>query len=324
MEAVSTETPYVLLDIKGAFDGLTAKEKLYAHHISEASWMGSLATVFQISAESPALFRYFVRMFSAASVADMRARVESDQPSMVVAFDALTDSAAQVLGNMGNYLSFGDSKFVPSCPQAHLAPLCTFLEATYMLDGKMDASLLDSVYCLDHNVKSLGLPPNGVSTYYGGAPYPTEEEIDIVDNYLNTKKTGDHCYNTRVFRAEKRPGWTPAPGALELRVAAADTNFRQCVVHKGVEIHTVRGDYAPAMGACAAAIEAAVEHAANPNQVTMLEKYAEHFRTGDIVAHKDAQRSWIKDIGPVVETNIGFVESYRDPKVCQRRRECLP
>jgi dipeptidyl-peptidase III len=34
----------------------------------------------------------------------------------------------------------------------------------------------------------------------------------------------------------------------------------------------------------------------------------------DIEVHKDSQRAWVRDKGPIVESNIGFIESYLDPK----------
>ena len=67
------------------------------------------------------------------------------------------------------------------------------------------------------------------------------------------------------------------------------------------------------MNEVVANLEKAEAHTANENQKEMIQNYVEHFKYGDVEKHKDSQRNWIKDIGPVVETNIGFIETYLDP-----------
>lgn len=57
----------------------------------------------------------------------------------------------------------------------------------------------------------------------------------------------------------------------------------------------------------------AAENAADENQKKMQLAYVKSFEEGSLEAFKDAQRYWIRDKGPMVESNIGFVETYRDP-----------
>ena len=53
-------------------------------------------------------------------------------------------------------------------------------------------------------------------------------------------------------------------------------------------------------------------YSSNEHQSKMHEAYIQHFTNGDLNLHKTSQRHWIKDVGPIIETNIGFVETYLD------------
>lgn len=40
----------------------------------------------------------------------------------------------------------------------------------------------------------------------------------------------------------------------------------------------------------------------------MLKDYVGSFESGDVGLHKEGSRKWVKDVGPVVESYIGFVK----------------
>ncbi len=61
-------------------------------------------------------------------------------------------------------------------------------------------------------------------------------------------------------------------------------------------------------------LEQALPYAANETQASMLRNYISHYRSGSIETHKESQRDWIRDKGPVVETNMGWIETYIDPE----------
>jgi len=58
----------------------------------------------------------------------------------------------------------------------------------------------------------------------------------------------------------------------------------------------------------------ALKYVANDTQRKMLENYIESYQTGSIETHKNSQREWIRDKGPIVESNMGWIETYIDPE----------
>ncbi len=82
----------------------------------------------------------------------------------------------------------------------------------------------------------------------------------------------------------------------------------------GAKIKLVYGDYSREMSIISQYSEKAAECASEGTQREMHLAYAKAFHNGSMKAYKDSQRLWIKDIKPTVECNMGFVETYRDPK----------
>jgi dipeptidyl-peptidase-3 len=193
---------------------------------------------------------------------------------------------------------------VPSLPAA-------VFETIVKASGSSGAARLllsatDKIYSLHSSVLQLGMTDSSAMTSYYSSNM-RKADVEVVQRWITASLPADSSYNTRIF---KNPD-----GSMELRVAAAD--FRDGGKHsfEGRSIRLIYGDpaFVPSLNLVAKYIDAAKAHAANDNQLEMLTKYSAHFRQGDITLHKASQVAWVKDVGPAVECNLGFIESYRDP-----------
>lgn len=145
----------------------------------------------------------------------------------------------------------------------------------------------DKIYSLTANERELSLPPKGVSTYY--SENITQEDIDFVQDYLNEKNINP--YNTRL--------WKLSDDTYELRYAAVKEISGE-VSYKDKTIKFA-SDFSEPLQKVVESLDKAIPYAANDNQKQMLLKYIDSFNNGSIEDHKDSQRWWIKDKGPVVE-----------------------
>lgn len=97
------------------FNTLTEKEKNYAHCMSKASWAGAPIVSKQVSPESNQIITYFIIQFREIPVEDARKilRAHFSEPDI----DGFFNYVGMLFGNSGNYVSFGDRKFIPRTPK---------------------------------------------------------------------------------------------------------------------------------------------------------------------------------------------------------------
>eukprot|EP00747_Dinoflagellata_sp_TGD_P165708 gnl/TRDRNA2_/TRDRNA2_187394_c0_seq1.p1 gnl/TRDRNA2_/TRDRNA2_187394_c0~~gnl/TRDRNA2_/TRDRNA2_187394_c0_seq1.p1 ORF type:complete len:838 (-),score=237.02 gnl/TRDRNA2_/TRDRNA2_187394_c0_seq1:60-2573(-) len=303
MYLVSKEVPLLKLSCSDAFKKLTLREKNYAHHMSQASWLGAKICLEQTSPEARKIFEMFQLAFSEKSYD----KVEHEDEEEKTAF---YNYVINFYGNLGNYLSFGDRKFIPRIPSETFEAILFKHAKKLKVRGKKKAvedlwkAVKVAVYSLDAKSKNLGKPHEAVSTYYIGDV--TSEDVEFISKFMEEKKL--EAWNTRLAK--------DAEGNLEIRCAAFEKGNMAVKVEKhdfqGRSVKVRYGDYGNLLGPVVDHLKSAMAYTANATQKEMLKCYAEHFSTGELQKHKDSQIAWVKDVGPAVETNIGFIENYRD------------
>ena len=114
INTIPNDQPVILLDARPAFEKLTGREQLYAHHLARASFYGGLIVLLQTSLESPSIFRLIHRINFAQPIEELReACVGKVDGITEVDFKAFMVFCSGIYANMGNYKGFGDTKIVP-------------------------------------------------------------------------------------------------------------------------------------------------------------------------------------------------------------------
>ncbi|KAL0482509.1 dipeptidyl peptidase, partial [Acrasis kona] len=292
--------PVVPLVVEEAFNGLSDKEKKYAHYISQASWAGTRIVLAQASHEAPAIFDFLQSFFRSLvplegsfTVDDLNKKINANETDL----KNFLQYAVNFYGNLGNYKSFGDTKFIPRIERDALAKIVSTSSPDTI---KLFEACVDAMYSLDEENLEIGFGKTTCSGYY--TKDVTKEDAELVQGFLEQQDIS--AYNTRLFKTSD--GFT-------VLLASATKLPSKTHQYKNVNITVEYGDYQQDMANIVKNLKLAQENALNDHESNMLLKYVESFDQGSIEAHKDSQRHWIKDKGPVVESNIGFIESYRDP-----------
>ncbi|KAH9079400.1 aflatoxin-detoxifizyme [Lactarius deliciosus] len=299
--------PIVSLQIDAAFAQLSSREKKYAHYLSEASWAGARIILGQWTPYTEKLFDLLILVFGENGTITKVDTLREKSGLSTDEWERVLEFASQVLSNLANYKSFGFTKFVPRVPQDKFAAV---------IENSPNAAnavplwneLKEHIYALEPEASLfIGKSELGqVSNYYLGDTI-TDDEVAAVQTAA--ENIGVDILNTRVQKN--------GPKDFVLLVASADTQpdaLHDLSLNGGrVKLTVKYGDFSGPLSRVVKALAEAKKYAANDNQKAMIGDYIASFQSGSIEKHKQGSRHWVKDVGPVVESYIGFIETYVDP-----------
>lgn len=276
-------------------------------HYSAAHY-GTRVVLRQVSPHSEAIYD-LILAFHVAFPSGIRASL-SESTLSEEETTQLLEYFAQFLSNLGEYKSFGDIKFIPRLSVDKF----TLAAEKAGLRSQFDA-VRDAIYITEPAASTLlGYPESGhVTGYYPGNTSVSKSEVEAIHDAIggillpeNTRitKSGENEFKLLIASSTDTPAVRDAGDKTEFAVPGISADAKVVIEY---------GDHAAEMAKIANELAKAKEYAANTTQRAMLDAYVTSFREGSMQAHKESQRQWIRDLGPSVETNIGFIETYRDP-----------
>lgn len=139
----------VSLDPYQTFQQFTEKEKKYAYHMYKASWAGYMIVSKQISHESSKLIELFIDIFSTDYAKQLLSFIQSNE-YIFSHVNLFLNYVATVLSNAGNYLSYGDTKFIPNMTKEDMRSIFTSHFPTFI---PRYIELEDIIFSLNENEK---------------------------------------------------------------------------------------------------------------------------------------------------------------------------
>nr|VZI32617.1 unnamed protein product [Spirometra erinaceieuropaei] len=198
MEDNVLAAPDVLcLDVR-SFDLLSESEKRYLYALDEVAWIGALIDLIQLSPEAAGIFLLSQHVFQKQTVSEINDLAKSNG-IQTEDFNAFIAYFASIYGNLGNYLSFGDTKFIPAVNREVFTDIIELTDAykSSEIVREIFERVIDSIYSTHPGRLRLAFPPEGMTTYYSSNC--TRADAEIVQSFLNSKKM--EAYNTRLVKS---------------------------------------------------------------------------------------------------------------------------
>lgn len=293
------------LAIRELFEGLTDREKLYAHHLGKAAWGGARIILRQTSPEGTGILDFILKAHSACGgewkLLTDKCGVTADELAEFLEF------AGMFLSSMGNYFGEGDRKVVPSVSKETLGKIALFCFGSESADSW--GAVVDQM--LETPPISLGFTDGkNQSSYYPGLEPVSQEEASMVAKVM--EKCQIEPENTRLRKVSQ--GGKFSFEILQASAASDDTNPTKLDTGDlDIEVTVHQGDHAEELTKICASLEEAAKWASSDKQASLIAAYIESFKTGSMNAYRKSQKLWVSDISPRIENILGFVEPYRDP-----------